>query len=115
MTSKTDTISSDEENSPTMKKFIFLSYGYETPTPEIMDAWGNWFASIADRIVDGGGPLVSGREISRDGTKELSPDTGAATGYTIFNAENIEEAEKIAKRSPIISSVVVHEIISMEN
>jgi hypothetical protein len=98
-----------------MKKFIFLSYGYETPTPEIMDAWGKWFASIADRIVDGGGPLISGREVSRDGTKELSPATGAATGYTIFSAENIEEAEKIAKRSPIISTVVVHEIMSMEN
>ncbi len=97
-----------------MKKFIFLSYGYETPTPEIMDAWGKWFASIADRTVDSGGPLGAGREISHDGTKELSPDTGAATGYTIFNAENIEEAEEIAKGCPIISSVVIHEIMSME-
>ena len=114
MTTKTDTISSDEKNSPVMKKFIFLSYGYETPTPEIMGAWGKWFASIADRIVEQEG-LGSAREISHDGTKELSPDTGAATGYTIFSAENIEEAEKIAKRSPIISSVVVHEIMSMEN
>jgi hypothetical protein len=115
MKNKTDMISSDEKKSPAMQKFIFLSYGYETPTPEIMDAWGKWFTSIADRIVDSGGPLGSGREISRDGTKELSPDTGAATGYTIFNAKNIEEAEKIAKRCPIISSVVVHEIMSMEN
>ena len=96
-----------------MKKFIFLSYGYETPTPEIMDAWGQWFTSIADRIVEQGG-LGSGREISHDGIKELSRDTGAATGYIIFNAESIEEAEEIAKGCPIISSNVIHEIMSME-
>ena len=95
-----------------MKKFIFLSYGYQTPTPEIMGAWGKWFASIADRIVDQGG-LGSGRELSPGGTRELSRDNGAATGYVIFNAESLKEAEEIAKGCPVISSNVVHEIMSM--
>jgi hypothetical protein len=40
-----------------MKKFIFLTYGYETPTQEIMNAWNNWFASFADKMVDRGGPV----------------------------------------------------------
>ena len=96
-----------------MKKFIFLSYGYVTPTPEIMGAWGKWFASIADRIVEQGG-LGSGREFSNDGSRALSRDTGAATGYIIFNAESIEEAEQMAKGCPIISSNVIHEIMSMD-
>jgi hypothetical protein len=97
-----------------MKKFIFLSYGYKTPTPEIMGAWGKWFASIAERIVEQEG-LGSGREISHDGTKELSRDTGAATGYIIFNAESVEEAEEIAKGCPIISSNVIQEIMPKES
>lgn len=93
-----------------MKKFIFLSYGFVTPTPEIMGTWGKWFASIADRIVEQEG-LGSGREISHDGTKELSWEAGAATGYIIFNAESIEEAEEIAKGCPVISSNVIQEIM----
>jgi hypothetical protein len=97
-----------------MKKFIFLSYGYETPTPEIMGAWGKWFASIADRILEQEG-LGSAREISHDGTKELSPETGAATGYIIFNAKSIEEAEEIAKGCPIISSNVIQEIMPQKS
>ena len=38
-----------------MKKFVFLHYGFEKPTPEIMAAWGKWFESIKDRVVDMGG------------------------------------------------------------
>ena len=66
-----------------MKKFVFLTYGYETPTQEIMDAWNNWFASIGDHLVDSGNPFGPGREITFTGTKELPHDTGAITGYTI--------------------------------
>ena len=54
-----------------MKKYVFLHYGFETPTPEIMSAWGKWFESIADRTVDQGGHFTGGREISRAGTKDL--------------------------------------------
>ena len=40
-----------------MKKFVLLTYGYETPTPEIQEAWGKWFASIGNKMVDPGSPL----------------------------------------------------------
>ncbi len=96
-----------------MKKFVLLTYGYETPTEEIMDAWSNWFASIGDKMVDNGNPFGSGREITRTGTKELSLDTEALTGYLIINADNIDEAEKIAKECPIITSIRVYEAMSM--
>ena len=95
-----------------MKKFIFLSYGYQKPTSKIMAAWGEWFASIADRIVAQEG-LGAGREITPAGIEKLSRDTGAATGYIIFSAESMKEAEKIAKGCPIISSNVLHEIMPM--
>ena len=92
---------------------MFLHYGYETPTPEIMEAWGNWFTSIGDKIVDIGSPFGPGREITHNGTKNLPHDTEAITGYTIINAENIDEAEKIAKDCPIITSVRVYEAMLM--
>lgn len=96
-----------------MKKFVFLYYGFETPTQEIKDAWSNWFASIGDKIVDSGNPFGAGREITRSGSKELPLDGGAITGYSIINAESIDEAEEIAKGCPMITSVRVYEAMAM--
>jgi hypothetical protein len=54
----TSTNSCQEENTTKtrteMKNFVFLTYGFEKPTPEIMEAWGKWFESIRDRIVEQG-------------------------------------------------------------
>ena len=96
-----------------MKKYVFLHYGYETPTQEIMDAWGKWFESIGDRIVDAGSPLGPGKEISHSGTKELPHDKAAITGYVVINADSIDDAVRIAKACPIITSVRVYEAMSM--
>jgi len=96
-----------------MKKFIIFHYGFETPTSEIMDAWSKWFASIGDKIVDPGSPLGPGKEISRSGTKELPLGMESLTGYTVINAGDMSEAEKIAKSCPMISSVRVYEAMSM--
>jgi hypothetical protein len=96
-----------------MKKYIFLSVGYETPTPEIQEAWGKWFASIGDKIIDGGSPFRAGREITRDGSKDLPIGLDAITGYMILNAEDLDEAERIAKACPIITAMRVYEAGSM--
>ena len=50
-----------------MKKFMILHFGFEDPTSEIMEVWGKWFESIADKQVDQGG-FSDGREISKSGT-----------------------------------------------
>ena len=96
-----------------MKKFVIFHYGFENPTKEIMDAWGKWFESIGNKIVDPGSPLGPGREISRSGTKELPLGLESLTGYTVINADNMDEAEKIAKSCPLITSVRVYEATSM--
>ena len=96
-----------------MKKFVFFTYGYREPTKEIEEAWGKWFASIGDKMVDPGSPLGPGREISRSGTKELPLGIESLTGYTVINADSLDEAEKIAKGCPIITSVRVYEAMSM--
>jgi hypothetical protein len=92
-----------------MKKFVIFHYGFEMPTQEIMDAWGKWFASIGDP----GSPLGPGREISRSGTKDMPVGMESLTGYTVINAESIDEAEKIAQGCPMITSVRVYEAMSM--
>ena len=94
-----------------MKKFVFLTYGFEKPTPDIMAAWGKWFESIKDNIVDMG-HLASGREISKTGTKDLPLGLESITGFVIVSADSLDDAEKMAQSNPYISSIRVYEMMS---
>ncbi len=96
-----------------MKKFMFLSFGFAEPSPEIMQAWGEWFESVKDNVVEQGGPLSGGREISETGTQELPLGLDSITGYTILKADSLDDAEKMAQSNPFITSVRVYEIMSM--
>ena len=94
-----------------MKRFMLLHIGFEKPTPEIMKAWGAWFAAIAERTVDQGG-FGGAREISSAGTKDLPWGMESITGYNLIEAESLDEAEKIAKDCPYIAGIRVYEIRS---
>ena len=95
-----------------MKKFMLLHYGFEPPTPEIMAAWGSWFESIADVQADQGG-FSGGREISKDGTKDLPWDRESITGYNIIEAESLDAAVEIAQGNPFIDRIRIYELRSM--
>ena len=92
-----------------MKKFMLLHYGFEQPTPEIMEAWTAWFESIAPIQVDQGG-FNAGREISKSGTSELPWGPDSITGYNIIEAEDLDAAEKIAQTNPFIASIRIYEL-----
>jgi hypothetical protein len=96
-----------------MRKYMMLYYGYEKPTPEIMDNWNKWFASLGDKLVEPGSPFRSGREITLNGSVDLPLNMEAITGYCIISAENMDEAERLAQGCPIIASVRVYETASM--
>jgi hypothetical protein len=92
-----------------VKKFIFLHFGFEKPTPEIMKAWEAWFKSIAGKQVDQGG-FRRGREISKSGTRDLPWDTECITGYNIIEAESLDAAEQLARSNPFITSIRIYEL-----
>ena len=96
-----------------MKKFMLLHFGFEKPTPEIMAAWGKWFESIADKSIENGGFHGAAREISKSGTTDLTMGMDSITGYSIINAESIDDAEEIARDNPYIASIRVYEIMTM--
>lgn len=95
-----------------MKKFVLLHYGFERPTPDIMAAWGKWFESMKDRIIDLGGHFSGGREISKIGTRDLPLGLDSITGFTIVSADSLDDAEKIAQSNPFISSIRIYEVRS---
>ena len=95
-----------------MKKFVYLHFGFEQPTPEIMEAWGAWFKSVADKTVENVG-FSGGREISKSGTKDLPWNMESITGYNIIEAESLDAAEKLAQSNPFIASIRIYEMRSM--
>ena len=92
-----------------MKKFVFLTYGFETPTPEIMKAWKNWFESINDRVVELG-HFPRGREISRNGVADLPLGPASITGFVIVEAASFEDAQRMAESNPFIASIRIYEV-----
>lgn len=92
-----------------MKKFVFLTYGFKTPTPEIMSAWKKWFESINDNVVEMG-HFPRGREISKNGVTDLPLGPDSITGFIIVEATSLEEAERMAESNPYISSIRIYEV-----
>ena len=96
-----------------MKKFVFLYTGYAEPNPDAMDAWMTWFGSIGEQLVDSGNPLGPGREVTGNGTKELTAEASPITGYSIVRADSIDDAEKLLVGCPMIDGVRIYEAMSM--
>ena len=94
-----------------MKRFMLLYCGFEKPTPEIMEAWGKWFESVADKTVDQGG-FSAALEISHSGSKNLPMGMDSITGYSIIEAASLDDAEKTAQDNPFIASIRIYEIRS---
>ena len=87
-----------------MKKFIFVYQGKDMSNykPEEMKAsmekWMAWFGTFQDKMVDGGSPFApGGKSVTAKGVEEVAK---AATGYTIINAKDMDEAVSIAKTCP---------------
>ena len=95
-----------------MNKYMLLHFGFEPPSPEIMEAWGKWFQSIADSTVENGGFHGAAREISHAGVEDLRMGPESITGYSIIRAESIDDAEKLAQGNPFIKSIRIYEIVS---
>ena len=94
-----------------MKKFVFLTYGYKQPTPDVMAAWNGWFAQIKPHIVDMAG-FRQGREISQAGTRDLPLGLESVTGFVTVTAENLEAAERMAQGNPYVTAIRVYEAVS---
>ena len=96
-----------------MKQFVYLYYGFWEPTKEVMDAWGAWFGAVGDKFVDSGNPFGGGKLVTNDGSTDLGPDANPAMGYSVVNAEDMDEALSLLDGCPIVHSVQVYEAMPM--
>lgn len=101
----------DQVGRMTMKKFVYLTIGFEKPTEQIMQKWMAWFESMGDAVLERG-HLSAGRELSDAGSKELGMDLQAITGFMIVQAEDMDAAVKMAEGNPWITSIRIYELNS---
>jgi hypothetical protein len=105
-----------------MTKYVFSYHGdSEMPTDqavvdEIMAAWGAWFGSLGDALVDGGNPFGASKSVASDGSV-TDGNAARLSGYSIVNADSIDAAVTMAQGCPILggdgSSITVSEAIEM--
>src|SRR5215213_7106450 len=84
-----------------MKKFILFYKGPPTPPDASHEKWPNWFTQLGDHLVDRGSPLQNGRVVREDGSTR-DPETNT-NGYSIIQAENLDEALKLLKDHPLLT------------
>ena len=92
-----------------MAQYLFVYHGGGMPESEeegrkVMEAWGQGFASMGDKVVDGGKPVGPSSTVASDGGVVNDGGANPATGYGVFEAKDLDEALAMAKGCPVLSS-----------
>jgi hypothetical protein len=81
---------------------------------KMMEAWGAWFGSLGDKVVDAGNPFgPQAKNVSEGGAVHDGAIGTPATGYSILKADSLNAAVDLAKACPVVHSggkITVYEI-----
>jgi hypothetical protein len=89
-----------------MTNYVFIYYNSGTKADvspeESKAAWGAWFGSLGDKLVDAGNPFAEGgKAVEKSGVTTI--ENWPATGYTIVKAASMDEATELAKDCPVLN------------
>ena len=91
----------NNKGSISMAKYVFIYTGATKGASQ--EDWTSWFEGLGDRVAEAGYPFFGA-----SATVNFSGVTGggasSAGGYTIVNADSIDEATTVAKGCPIVAS-----------
>ncbi len=105
-----------------MAKFLFVYHGGGRPPAskeeqaKAMAAWGEWFGSMGKSVINGGNPVGKSWTVKSDGSIVKDGGANPASGYSLIEAKDQDEAVKKAKGCPLLGSggsVEVAEAIDM--
>lgn len=65
-------------------------------------AWGKWFQGLGSALVDGGNPVARASTIASNGAVAQGGGPNPVTGYSLIQADGLEEAVKLATGCPIL-------------
>ena len=91
-----------------MANYLLLYSGGSMPESEaeqaaVMQAWTGWFGVLGSALVDGGNPTTGqAKTIASDGTVSDGSALGMASGYSIIQADSLDEAVARAEGCPVL-------------
>ena len=103
-----------------MKRFMMTYFGGDTPASKEAGAahfqqYQQWLAELGDAVVSAMNPLKEGHTVTPDG-QVASGSQSLISGYTVLQANSIEEALVMAKTCPFLAingTLEVAEMIEM--
>jgi len=92
-----------------MAKYLFVYHGGENPqseaeVAEVLDAWGAWFGTMGAAVIDGGNPVGQSYTINGDGSVTDNGGANPASGYSLIEAGDLDDAIAKAKGCPILQA-----------
>jgi hypothetical protein len=69
----------------------------------LMAAWGNWFGSLGQAIVDAGNPFGPSATVASDGTVSDGVPSGLS-GYSVLSADSLAAASEFAGGCPVLAA-----------
>lgn len=92
-----------------MAKYLFVYHGGSHPETaeeqaQVMDAWGQWLGSMGSAVVDGGNPVGMSSTVNSDGSVTNNGGSNPASGYSLIEASDLDDAVSKARGCPILSA-----------
>ncbi len=92
-----------------MAKYLLVYHGGGMPETEEeqqkeMAAWGAWLGGLGAATIDGGNPTGPSKTIASDGAVSDGGGPNPVSGYSIIEADGIDDALGKAKGCPILAS-----------
>ena len=92
-----------------MSKYLFVYHGGKKPETEeevakVMNAWGQWFGSMGSAVIDGGNPVGLSSTVQSSGAVVDNGGANPASGYSLVEASDLDDALAKAKGCPILES-----------
>jgi hypothetical protein len=112
----------DTHEEHAMPKYVLAYHGggdvpqTQAEQDAVMAAWGAWFESLGDAVLDIGNPTGPAQTVAPDGATTDGGGPNPLTGYSLIEAANLDAAVSLAKGCPIFAangSVEVAETIEM--
>lgn len=70
---------------------------------QAMAAWGKWFGTLGQAVVDAGNPFGPSTSVDTDGSVNGGAPSGL-TGYSVLSADNLAAAAALAKDCPVLAA-----------
>ncbi len=100
-----------------MAKFLLAYHGGSMPKTteaqqQAMAAWGAWFGTLGDAVVDPGDPCFTARTVTADGTVGRDAPS-SISGYTLISADSLDTAASHARTCPVLAGGASIEVIEI--